>query len=48
MRFDIEYKSTYGDSGWDIKINEEIVNKNLWSKEKIIKVITTIIEVIEE
>ncbi len=51
MKFEIKYNdncSYYGEKGWDVILNDKILNNNKWTKEKVIKVITTIIEVIEE
>ena len=52
MRFDIERNETWNSStyknDWHISLNEKSLNTNGWSKEKVIKVITTIIEAMEE
>ena len=49
MKIDINYEGGYStDKGWDLKINDQKINSNKWKKEKLIKVITQLIEVIEE
>ncbi len=49
MQIDIWYEGTnYCDKGWFLKINKEVISRNAWKKEKLIKVINTIIEAIEE
>ena len=41
-------QSSYGKEGWNLKMNETQMNRTRWKKEKLIKVINTIIEAIEE
>ena len=49
MKIEVNYEPVgYGIKGWSLNINDERINNSPFSKEKLIKVISTIIEAIEE
>ena len=47
MIFEITYSGEFSNTGWTLDLNKERIGSD-WKKEKLIKVITTILESIEE